>query len=222
MSNVSNVHQLFKLDKDSKALTGQRLVRLIAKEGKNGKHPNLSESLCVSIPRITQDEVAEYIDRLLPHVVGMVQDAQDKMIRELRIESGRDEIHQGQIGVGEVVAWLDATAAGDRVTAEYLAEWFAEEYKTAALGYISNAMGIDWSPAGEVSPVLEQKYNVLASMFAGWASVRYSPEIPKLRAMLKFTDCVNALDGRMAGIVNKARVMLAKKESELSTDALGF
>lgn len=220
MSVISNVHSFVKLDKNAAPAMGQRLVRLIAKGTKNA---NLVESLAVSIPRVTQDDVADCIDRLLPHVVGLVQDAQDKMIREIRIESGRDEIHQDQISMGEVIAWLDSTAAGDRVSMEYLQEWFAEEYKSAALGYISNAMAIDWSPASEEIPiVLEQKYNVLREMFAGWASPKYSPNIPKLKAMIRFAESVDELDSRMAAMIGKAKVMLAKKEAELTDDALGF
>jgi hypothetical protein len=219
MSVISNVHSFVKLDKDSKPAMGQRLVRLIAK-GAN-KSPNLSESLAVSIPRITQDDVADVIDRLLPHVVGLIQDAQDKMIREIRIESGRDEIHQDQISMGECIAWLDATAAGDRVSSEYLTEWFAEEYQAAAIGYIADAMKVDVIN-GEVPLVVMQKYNVLREMFAGWSSPKYSPNIPKLKAMIRFAESVSELDGRMSGLLVKAKAMLVKKESEMTEDALGF
>jgi hypothetical protein len=219
MSVISDVHSFVKLDKDSKPAMGQRLVRLIAK-GAN-KSPNLSESLAVSIPRITQNDVADVIDRLLPHVVGLVQDAQDKMIREIRIESGRDEIHQDQISMNECIAWLDATAAGDRVSSEYLTEWFAEEYREAAIGYIANAMQLD-IVNGEAPLVVVQKYNVLREMFAGWASPKYSPNIPKLKAMIKFAESVDELDGRMSGLLVKAKAMLVKKESEMTEDALGF
>lgn len=219
MSLVSNVHDFIKLDKDAAALTGQRLVRLIAK-GAN-KHPNLAESLAVSVPRVAQDDVVAVIDRLIPHVVGLVQDAQDKIIREWRIEHGRDEIPQEVFSVDECVAWLDSNAAGDRVSAEYLGEWFAEEYGAVARSYIADAMGID-VVNGEVPEVVEQKYNVLVSMFTGWASPKYSPNIPKLRAMIRFADAVSELDGRMSALVTKCKDMLARKEAELSEDALGF
>lgn len=219
MSIISDTHSFNKLEKNSKPLNGQRLVRLIAK-GEN-KHVNLSESLCVSVPRVTSEEVADVIDRLLPHIVGMVQDAQDKMIREYRIESGREAIQQSVIRMDEVVAWLDANAAGDRVTSEYLAEWFTEEYAEAAHQYIANAMGVD-IVNGEVPEVVMQKTAVLRDMFTGWSSGKYSPNIPKLKAMIKFAESVDELDGRMSGLIVKCRDMLTKKEAELASDALGF
>lgn len=221
MSVISNVHSFVKLDKDAKPAMGQRLVRLIAKGAQ--KHANLSESLAVSVPRVTQDQVAEVIDRLLPHVVGLVQDTQDKIIRDWRIEYGREAIPESEFSVSECIAYLDATAAGDRVSAEYLQEWFADEYRITALSYISNAMSIDWSPAsGEIPTVLEQKYAILRDMFAGWASPKYSPAIPKLKAMIKFGEVIGEVDSRMSAMLTKAKVMLQRKEEELAEDALGF
>ena len=219
MSIVSNVHSFVKLTKDAKPMMGQRLVRLIAK-GEN-KHANLAESLAVSIPRVDQEQVIAVIDRLIPHVVGMVQDAQDKIVREWRIEHGRDEIPESVFSVDECVAWLDANAAGDRVSAEYLTEWFGEEYMSAAQHYISEALGVD-IVNGEVPEVVQQKCNVLREMFTGFASPKYSPAIPKLRAMIKFTQSVSELDARMSALQTKCVDMLARKEKELSEDALGF
>lgn len=220
MSNVSTLaHDFFRLTKDAKPLTGQRLIRLIAK-GEN-KSPNLSESVCVSVPRVTQDMVADAIDRLLPHVVGLVQDAQDKIVREWRIEHGRNDLDASVLGMDSVIEWLDATATGDRVSMEYLQEWFKEEYQDAAIGYIANVMGVDITP-DSVPEVVIQKCNVLRDMFAGWSGAKYSPNIPKLKAMIRFAESVSDLDGRMSGMVNKSRVMLARKEIELNEDALGF
>lgn len=218
MSVISNVHSFVKLDKDAKPAMGQRLVRLIAKGTKNA---NLTESLAVSVPRVTQDQVADAIDRLLPHIVGLVQDTQDKIIREWRIEFGREAIPDGVFSVDECIAYLDATAAGDRVSSEYLQEWFADEYREVALGYISNAMSISYGP-DNIPEVLEQKYNILRDMFAGFSSPKYSPNIPKLKAMIKFSESVSELDGRMSAMITRARAMLQRKEAELADDALGL
>ena len=220
MSIVSNTtHDFIKLDKDAKPMAGQRLIRLIAK-GEN-KHPNLSESLCVSVPRVTQDEVADCIDRLLPHVVGMVQDAQDKIVREWRIEHGRDDLDGSVLSMDSVIEFLDANAAGDRMSTEYLQQWFMEEYRDAALGYICNAMSLDMTP-DNVPEVAMQKCNILRDMFAGFSSPKYSPPIPKLKAMIAFAGSVSELDGRMTAMLTKAKVMLQRKEAELAEDALGF
>jgi hypothetical protein len=219
ITGSTNVHSFVALTKDAKPAMGQRLIRLIAK-GAN-KSPNLSESLAVSIPRVTQDDVADVIDRLLPHVVGMVQDAQDTIVREWRIEHGREAIPETVFSVEEVIAYLDATAAGDRVNAEYLQAWFMEEYEQAAQAFIANAMSLDITP-DNIPEVVTQKTNVLRDMFAGWSSPKYSPNIPKLRAMCRFAASVSELDGRMTALAAKCGAMLKKKEEELAENALGF
>lgn len=222
MSVISDRHTIVPLTKDSKPMDGQRLVRLIAK-GEN-KNPNLSQSMCVSVPRVSSEVVADAIDRLLPHVVGMVQDAQDKIIRELRIADGVDAVSDADIGIEKVIEWLDANAAGDRVSSEYLQAWFMDEYKDVAMEYIAHAMDASKTADGEYPKIVHDKCNVLRDMFAGWASPKYSPAIPKLRAMIKFVECLapSDLDGRMSAILTRCTVMLTKKESELSEDALGF
>ena len=76
--SIGTNHLFSPLTKTSKAIEGQRLVRLIAK-GKE-KHENLAESLCVSVPVTELEEVMSHIDVLAPYVVGMVHDTQDKPV----------------------------------------------------------------------------------------------------------------------------------------------
>lgn len=226
MSNIiglTQAHQFTILDKNTTPLHGQRLVRLIAKSARGTdkpSNPNLSQSLAVSIPPVTMDEVAAVIDKLIPHVIGMVQDAQDKIIREYRIESGAENIHQELISVESVIAFLDSSATGERVSKEYLQEWFAAEYEDIAKQWINTIAG------GSLSEiVIEQKTNLMRDMIAGWASPKYSPNIPSLKAQIRFMNhcaSIDAIDMRMCGFMNKASTMLEKKENELSTDALGF
>jgi hypothetical protein len=137
-------HTFVTLDKNTEALTGQRLVRLIAKSARGTdkpSNPNLAQSMAVSIPYITMEEVVEHIDKLIPHVIGLVQDTQDKIIREYRIESGAADINQSLIDVGAVIAYLDASATGERVSKEYLQDWFTSEYAEVAKAWINRVAG---------------------------------------------------------------------------------
>lgn len=227
MSNITGLtpanHAFVELNKNTEALTGQRLVRLIAKSARGTdkpSNPNLAHSLAVSIPYVTMDEVVTVIDKLIPHVIGLVQDTQDKIIREYRLESGADTVNQSLIDVDAVIAFLDASATGERVSKEYLQDWFNSEYTDVAKAWINRVAG------GELSEiVVEQKTNLMRDMIAGWASPKYSPNIPSLKAQIRFmSDCVQGecADVRMTGYLKKAQDMLVKKEQELSVDALGF
>lgn len=221
MSVVSNIHTISPLTKDSKPLNGQRLVRMIAKKTKSGEYesPNLIGSHCVSVPYVNQDDVVNVIDKLLPHIIGMVQDAQDKIVREYRIATGRNEIQDSVISVDAVVAYLDASATSDRFTTEYLQEWFMSEYAEHAAEFIRAIA------AGVNDDVVDKKVNVLRDMFAGFASGRYSPAIPQCKAIIRFgeyTQQKGVQCARMAQFTEKSGDILVKKENELSVDALGF
>lgn len=221
MSNVSNIHQFAPLNKDSKPLSGQRLVRLIAKKSKGGEYenPNLQGSLCVSVPHVSEDAIVDRIDKLLPHVVQLIRDTQDKIVREVRIRDGRNEIPEDQFNVDACIAWLDASATGDRFTTEYLAEWFMSEYADLAHMFIRRAID------GAAQEIVDAKTNVLRDMFTGFASGRYAPPVPVCKAIEKFAQFCSdngGIDGKMDMFYQKATAIRVKKEAELSVDALGF
>lgn len=223
----SNRHQFQALTKASKPLSGQRLARVIAKAQKDGSyHPNLTESLCISIPMLTQTEAESHITALMPHIVGMLMDAQESIIKELRIDSGCTEIADESISVAACVAYLDESARGNRVTSEYLAEWFKESYSLHAAQFIAAMMkwGDDFdSLSADQVAIIESKTNVLASMFTGFASGKYSPDIPKCKAILKFGEFLaGETDSRMDAILAKTLRIKEERERELSSDALGF
>lgn len=227
MSNITGLtpanHKFVALDKNTTALTSQRLVRLIAKSARGTdkpSNPNLPHSLAVSIPYVTMDEVVAAIDKLIPHVIGLVQDTQDKIIREYRIESGADSVNQSLLSVESVIQYLDQSATGERVSKEYLTEWFDTEYKDVAIAWIHSIAG------GQLDEtVAENKVGVMRDMIAGWASPKYSPNIPSLKAQKRFIEhcvSVDSCDVRLSAIGDKVASMLDKKERELNMDVLGF
>jgi hypothetical protein len=226
MSNISNRHSVAKLEKNSKALSGQRMARVIAKKNKEGQYEsaNLTESKFVSIP-IVSAFTQEQLTALTPHIVGLVNDAQDALIRDAIIETGATSIEDSAISVDACIAYLDDAAKGNRVTGEYLAKWFTETYLEAAMQFVCAMSKFDadaLTPDQEV--VVMQKCNTLSSMFAGFASGKYSPDIPKCKGMIKFGEFVGVdnQDARMQNFLSKAVKIKTEKELELNSDALGF
>lgn len=201
--SIGTSHVFNVLDKSSKPIDGQRLVRLIAK-GEN-KSPNLSGSMCISIPVVTAEEVVGHIEALLPYVVGMVQDTQDKIIREYRIESGASDMHENLFDVPHVVEWLAANATGERVTREYLARWFTEDYGEVAHEWIRTLK----SSEGATPEVIERKFNVIRDMVASFADARTKHSKPQCKAVLAFAEVVEC-DSRMTQIRMMAQSQLDK------------
>lgn len=221
MSNISTTHSIVKLERNTAPLHGQRLSRLIAKADRNGNYPspNLTESLAVSVPIVNDEAIVECIDTLMPHIKGWLQGVQDALIREFRIEHGRNEVPEDAFNVAACVAYLDDNAKGDRVTKEYLSEWFNENYSAQC------AVWIESIAPGMNEDTIASKVNVMRDMISAWASPKASPAIPALKAVLRFTHALataNGMCARMSAIAQKAAALLEKKESELKADALGF
>ena len=212
--SIGTSHVFTKMNKDSKALAAdQRLVRLIAK-GKN-KREHLSESLCVSVPQVTIEQVTEYIDTLLPYVVGMVADAQDKIIREYRIESGAADIHQSLFDVPHVVQWLAANATGERLTGDMLREWFTEDYAEACTEWLKSKPALANATEGKI----EQSLNVVRDLIVQYANPHFKPNMRQCDLILDLGQSVE-VDGRMAMIVAKTEGFKVKLLEDV--DSLDF
>lgn len=225
MSNVSIAHTVAThVSGTSKAYTGQRLVRIIAKKDSAGNYasPNLTETKSVSIP-LLETPSAEIIQSFMPQIVDMLSSFQDGIISDL-VKDGKDTILDSDISYPSMLAWINSNAGSARVTKEILQAWFMEAYAEISLEYIATALKWDIANLSpEQETVLEQKTNILRDMFSGFSSGKYSPEDAKCKAMLKFIEfCGDSVDARLTSFGIKAKDIMEKRAEELSSNALGF
>lgn len=225
--SIGENHVVSKLEKNSKAMEGQRIARVIAKKNKEGNYESehLKESKFLSIPVISGTFTEGELRALQPHIVGMIANAQDEIIRE-RVAMGATSINDAEISVGECIKYLDDSAKGNRITSEYMQKWFVDTYTEPAMEFICAISKFDvGNLSQEQVNVIEKKVNVLKDMFAGFASPKYSPDIPKCKAMIKFGEFLGGEDNkdeRIKNCIAKAVKIKEEKEKELSMDALGF
>lgn len=227
MSIAGTNHVVNKLEKTSKAMEGQRLARVIAKKNKSGEYESehLTESKCISIPIIKAEFTNEQLVQLSPHITGMLMNAQDELIREKILQGGCTSVNEEEISIGKCIQFLDESAKGNRVTNEYMVKWFTDTYAEPATEFIVALCKFDpESLTDDQLQVVDQKTNVLASMFAGYASGKYSPDIPKCKAMIKFGEYLGSenWDDRMKVLIEKSVKIRDEKMNEMSMDALGF
>lgn len=125
MSNVSTSHNVnpFIAGK-SEPLTGQRLARIGYKKTKD--NPNPLQSVCVSIPHIAPNWITENVNRLLPYIGTMLENAQDGIIRSLyeTSQGALGTVHDSDIGIEAIIGFLEAESTGGRLTGEFLSAWF--------------------------------------------------------------------------------------------------
>lgn len=225
MSQFSTAHDVVKhISGESKAFTGQRLVRIIAKKDSQGNYasPYLTETKSVSIP-VLSNLSPEVISSFMPQIEEMLQGFQDSIIAEL-VKEGKTVILDSDISIDAMQKWLQSSAGSARVTKEVLQQWFIESYAEIALEYIATALRWDINNlSNEQEKILEQKTNILRDMFSGFSSGKYAPEDSKCKAMIKFVEfCGDNADNRIKSFAAKAQEIMQKRAEELSSNALGF
>lgn len=128
MSVVSNRHAVVPfIAGTSEPMTGQRLARVICKQTalmtKQGK--TALPSVCASIPMLPAP-TPDQITALLPHIGDLLESAQDGILRA-RYEASQgtlDTITDDDLSVEQCIAFLNAKAAGNRITGDSVRAWF--------------------------------------------------------------------------------------------------
>lgn len=212
--SIGTSHVFNPLTPKSKALPDQRLVRLIVK-GKN-RSENLQESLCVSVPITGQADVVEHIDSLLPYVVGMVHDAQDKIIREYRINTGAHDVHEDQFNMDKVLAYLADNATGERLSGAMLREWFADEYADALTVWLQALPAL----SGQNDDTIQHHHNAIAKLIESFADVRFRFTEPQIKMLEAFFSSVEP-DTRILQLSARLERQMAELK-ENSLESLGF
>jgi hypothetical protein len=103
-------------------MVDQRLAKVGFK--KTDKNPNPLRSVCVSIP-VVREFTEEQLDRLLPHLVTVINGAQDGIIRKMyEADPSIMSIGDDDISIDACIEWLEMEETGGRMTIESLTEWF--------------------------------------------------------------------------------------------------
>jgi len=168
--SISNRHSVVPfVAGETQAMADQRLAKVGYKSTK--KTPAKYKSIAVSVPVITSiDE--DQLERLLPHVVSMLENAQDGIIRSLYESSQGNlaSVSDEEISIDACIGYLEAEATGGRLTKEKVEEWFTENLSDNLSVTIADKLNFT-SLTGENEKVINQHLNaykgILASLAGG-------------------------------------------------------
>src|SRR3990172_1508944 len=121
-------------------LTDQRLAKIGYKTTK--KNPAKFPNVAVSVPPITEfDETI--LERALPYLVTVFENAQDGIIRSLYESSMGQlrEVSDDDISPAACLAFLEAEANGSRLTKEMIASWFDSEVSENLTVLVAEKLG---------------------------------------------------------------------------------
>jgi len=215
MSNISSSHGVVAFDsKTSRPLAGQRLAKVLYKTpaGKNAGQEK-KQSVCVSVPpvpEISMDTVE--LMRLMPHLATLLENAQDGIIKEL-VERGNKVILDSEISIEACIAFLDADAKGDRLTKEYIAEWFNENVSDILTVAISDKLGLPDIPTDAQTKKVSQMCNVYRDSFAMLAGGKTCFTPDKASKLLKVLDLVDT-DSLAQKFMARLKKMMMPVESD--------
>jgi hypothetical protein len=125
MSVISDRHNVvpFKAGK-SAPLEGQRLAKVGYKN--TAKQKAKYESVCASVPKISDDDIADSGEQLIPYVRTLLESAQDGILRSLYESSDGtlSSVSDSELSVQACINYLEAESSGGRLKSETVEAWF--------------------------------------------------------------------------------------------------
>lgn len=208
MSNVSNRHtvQLFESGK-SESLTGQRLAKVGYKSTKT--NPAKFPSICVSVPFVNNADIMENIDRLMPYIKDMVQNAQDGIVRSLYESSdgALSSVSDEDISVNSVINFLEAEQSGGRLTKEFLESWFDSQVKNNLTVIIADKLGFDLETDEQVITTEKhvKVYRDLISSLSGGKTILTTVQMNGIERALEVSSVDDEVKNKLVNRIKKMK-----------------
>ena len=168
---------------ESKPASGQRLAKIGYKqtEAMTKRGETAPPSVCVSVPHVDPAQITANIDRLLPYIGTMIENAQDGIVRSLYESAGHTliSVDDADISVSACISYLAAEAAGDRLKRETIEQWFDSEVSENLFVFLAEKLGFD-ELTPENTKVVDKHvgiYRALISSLAGGKTILETKQI---------------------------------------------
>lgn len=219
MSNVSIAHTVVPfIAGETKALTGQRLAKVGYKT--TTKTPAKFPSIAVSVPQFRVQPILDNVQRLLPYIGTMLENAQDGVLRSLYESSDGTLAHvtNEDISIDACIAFLASEAEGDRLTKVTVENWFTQNARDTVFVMIAEKLGFTADdPSDAQTARIEQSVKAYRDIFAslsGGKTMLAMPQIQSLRKVLELVDS-DDVGARLAARLNA----MEKKHAEIAATA---
>lgn len=211
MSIIDNAgHSVVTYDGKNKPFTGQRLAKFSWKTvtDKTSALCGIKrDSKCVSLPMISDQDIASNLLILTPHIATFLHGAQDKIIREILEERNSvSTVTTDSISIAAICEWLDGNDESGRLTKESVATWFKENVEEMLTVALADKLGVSETPTQAESDRIIATVEVFRSKVAALAGGKtsYEPKICKsLISALELAPAGDALATRFTSRLNK-------------------
>lgn len=216
MSNISNRHQVSAfIAGTSKPLSGQRLARVGYKSTKNA--PAKYPSVCASVPVLTAECLTpDTLTKLTPHILTMLQDAQDGVLRSLYESSDGTltTVSDDDISVDACIGYLAAVAAGGRLTAEIVSSWFDTQVAENLTVVLAEKLGFQEMNAEQMKTIGKHlgAYKGLIAEVAAWTDKKARLTPTQITGVRRAIEVSSVDDDTSAKLLAKCDAMEKKPE----------
>ena len=165
------------------------------------------ENSCLIVPSIKEDDVTANIDRLIKHVVVMLETEQNKLIKGYHLDKV-SFVEPEQISIDAIIEALEAVAVSGRINKEMIQEWFTSEIQDNLVILFADKLGMNVDRFEDVTSKLYLTVKVYKDMFCKLASntTQYQPvEAEKLIQAIEIVeaDSSNSVTIKLVDKLNK-------------------
>lgn len=210
MSNISNRHNVnpFVAGK-SQPLTGQRLAKVGYKTTK--KQAAKFPSVCVSVPKLEDAQIIPELERMIPYVRTMLENAQDGIIRSLYESSNGNlsSVADSELDVSACIAFMDAESNGGRLTKEFLASWFDANIADNLTVAVAEKLGTENVEDARIVKTVKAYKDMITALSGG--ATFYQPEqVKSLQKAISLSseddDTAHKLTKRLDSMINREKI----------------
>jgi hypothetical protein len=188
---------------ESKPASGQRLAKVGYKqtEAMTKKGEIAPPSVCVSLPQVDPAQITANIDRLLPYIGTMIENAQDGIVRSLYESAGHAliSVDDADVSVSACISYLAAEAAGDRLKKEVIEQWFDSEVSENLTVFLAEKLGFTELTAENMKVVDRHVgiYRSLISSLAGGKTILETKQINGCKKAIQLAASADRIAQRL-------------------------
>lgn len=173
---------------------GTRICKVLYRPKKGDKNPKQSVYVRLPSKHLTASAVSEHMAELMPHLIEFLTSKEDEIIRAEH-SAGALSFYTDKLSIPNLIAYLEESNAGARLTSEAIAEWFTEYVEADLIEKLAAKKGINIEEASEAVLIkFQAAINAYSSLFCKLAGGRTSLKEEDRLALLSVIDKTGASD----------------------------
>lgn len=204
------------------AQEGYRVAKVMYKTNKT-TNTIAGENSCLIVRKIGEQDVRENLDKLLKHVVVMLETEQDKIIKGYHLDKV-SFVEPEKLSIDSIIEALEAVAVSGRINKDMIQAWFKSYVQGNLAILFADKLGCSVDELEVSGSKLSLTLKVYSDMFGKMASNTTSYQKAEAEKLLQAIDVTcDSVDAKQDSITLKLVDKLQKMINPVNTmELLGF